>query len=83
MPTHELPKGPLWGLRPFLTIESPLKMIKNALYFMLTLLLEILGNMCIVTICYPVCDVINFEINHSFLIKRFFHINKKLKKILT
>ena len=34
-------------------------------------------KMCIVIICCPVCDVINFEINHSFLIKLFFYINKK------
>ena len=33
------------------------------------LLLEILGNMCIVIIYCPVCDVINFEINLSFLIR--------------
>ena len=41
------------------------------------LLLEILGNMCIVMIRYPVCDVINFEINHNFVIKPFFYIMKK------
>ena len=35
----------------------------------LPLLLEILSNVCIVIICYPVCDVINFENNHNFLIK--------------
>ena len=28
-------KGPHMGLRSFLTIESPLEMMKNALYFML------------------------------------------------
>ena len=28
--------------------------------------------MCIVIVCYPVCDVINFEIYLSFLIKSFF-----------
>ena len=42
----------------------------------LPLLFEILGNMFIVTIFCPVCDVINFEINHSFLIKAFFYITK-------
>ena len=48
-----------------------------------SLLLEILGNMCIVIICCSVFDVINFEINHSFLIKPFFytylHNNQKLR----
>ena len=43
----------------------------------LTLGLEILGNMCIVIVYYPVCDVIKFEINHSFFLKRFFCITKK------
>ena len=33
----------------------------------LSLLLEILGNMYIVIISCPVCDVINFEISHNFL----------------
>ena len=27
--------------------------------------LEILGNRCIIIICSPICDVINFEINHK------------------
>ena len=48
-----------------------------------SLLLEILGNMCVVIICCSVFDVINFEINHSFLIKPFFytylHNNQKLR----
>ena len=43
----------------------------------LSLVLEILGNRCIVIICCPVCDVINFEIHHSFLIKPLFYITKK------
>ena len=33
--------------------------------------------MSIVIICCPVCDVINFEINLSFVIKLPFYINKK------
>ena len=37
--------------------------------FLLSLLLEILGNMCIV--CCSVCDVINFKIDHTFLSTRF------------
>ena len=43
----------------------------------LPLLLEILGNICIVIICCPVCDVIKVEINHSFLTKPFFYMTKK------
>ena len=43
----------------------------------LLLLIVILGTMCIVIICCPVCDVINFKINHSFLVKPFFYITKK------
>ena len=34
-------------------------------------LLEILGSMCIAIICFPSCDIINFEINHIFLIRLF------------
>ena len=43
----------------------------------LLLLLEILDNKCIVIISCPVCDVINLEINLSFLTKPFFYITKK------
>ena len=38
---------------------------------------EILVNMCIVIICFPVYDTMNFEINLSFLIKPFFNMTKK------
>ena len=44
----------------------------------LPLLLVILGNMCILTICCLVCDVINFEINLSFFIKPFSYMIKKV-----
>ena len=33
--------------------------------------------MCIVIICYEACYVINFEINHSSLVKPSFYITKK------
>ena len=33
--------------------------------------------MYIVIICFPVCDVIGFEIKLNFLIKPFFHLIKK------
>ena len=45
----------------------------------LLLLLEILGNMCIVIVCLPVCDVINFEIKVSFLIKTFAYMMIKFR----
>ena len=35
----------------------------------LPFLLEISGNLCIVIVCYSVCDVLNFEINVNFLNK--------------
>ena len=38
--------------------------------------LEILTNMCIEIICFPVCDVINFEINLICLIKMFYYMIK-------
>ena len=44
------------------------------------MLLAKLGNMCILIIFSPVCDVINLEINLSFLIKPFFYITKKSRQ---
>ena len=44
------------------------------------LLLDILDNMCIVMICFLVDDVINVDINLSFLINLFFYIARKVKK---
>ena len=41
----------------------------------LSLLLEIFGNMCIVIIFCVACDIINFEINLSFFIKRFHNMS--------
>ena len=38
----------------------------------LPLLREILGNMCIVIVCQPGCDVINFKIDLIFLIEPLF-----------
>ena len=43
------------------------------------LLLELLNNICIVIICFPVCDVINFEINFGFLIKPFSYMTKNVE----
>ena len=46
------------------------------------LLHQILCNMCIVIICFPVDDFMNFEINFSFLIKPFSCMTKKVNKNL-
>ena len=43
----------------------------------LPVILELLDNIFIEIICFPGCDVINFEINLTFLIKLFFYITKK------
>ena len=40
---------------------------------------ELLGNMHNAIISFPVCDVINFEINISFLIKTLFYITEKVR----
>ena len=45
----------------------------------LPLLRGVLGNMCIVTVCEPGCDVINFEINLIFLLMPFFLHDQKVK----
>ena len=44
----------------------------------LSLLREILGNMCIVIVCWPGCDVMNFEVNFIFLFKPFFLHDQKV-----
>ena len=46
---------------------------------MVAFLREIVGNMCIVIVCYPGYDVINFEINLIFLIKPLFLYDQKVK----
>ena len=47
----------------------------------LPLLLEILGNMCIIIVCWPGCDVINSKINLIFLINLFLYRTKKVKNL--
>ena len=42
--------------------------LSNCLYF-----LRYWGNICIGIVCFPVCNVINFEINLIFLIRLFFN----------
>ena len=42
--------------------------------------LVLLGNMCIVIVCFPDCDVINFGINLIFPIKPLFYLTKKSRQ---
>ena len=42
----------------------------------LPFLRETLGNMCVAIVCFPDCDVINFEINLIHLIKPFSYMTK-------
>ena len=51
--------------------------LDSFLFGLLPLLLEMLGNMCTVIICLPTSDVMNFEINLSFLTKPFSYMTKK------
>ena len=46
----------------------------------LSLLLAILGNMCIANVCFPGRDVIIFEINFILLIKLFYYMTKKSRQ---
>ena len=48
----------------------------------LALILKVLDKICIVIVCFRVCDVINLEINLIFLMKRFFYMNEKSKQKL-
>ena len=45
----------------------------------MSLILEILSNMCIVVVCWPGCDIINLEISLRFLIKPHFLHDQKFK----
>ena len=45
----------------------------------MSLLLEILGNVCIAIICYPFCDVINFEVKLSFFYQAVFLNDQKVR----
>ena len=38
--------------------------------------LHVFLQVCIIIICYPVCDALSFEINYTFLVKPFFYITK-------
>ena len=53
----------------------------NLIVWLLSLC-EILGNMCITTVCYPCCEVTKFEINLIFLIKPFWYMTKKSRQKL-
>ena len=48
----------------------------------LSLLLKILGNMCITIVYQPGCNVIKFEVNLIFLIKPFQYMTKKSRQKL-
>ena len=52
---------------------------KDQISLSFTLLLEILDSMCIIIVCFPGCDVINFKTNLSFLIKPCFHMTKNVR----
>ena len=43
----------------------------------LSLLVDILGKRCIIIICFPICNDMNFEINLRFLIRPFSYIIEK------
>ena len=45
----------------------------------LHLIQQVLRNMCIIIVCYPRCDVMNFKINLIFLNKQFFLHDQKFK----
>ena len=49
---------------------------------LLSVHLEILGNMCVAVVCFSGCDVVNLEIKLIYLIKPFFYLSKKLREKL-
>ena len=54
----------------------------SSLNVSLFLLLEILGNMCIAIACYQFCDLIDFEIYLSVLVKPFSYMTETLAQKL-
>ena len=46
----------------------------------LLLLIEILFNMCIAIVCFPGCDITDFEIDLIILIKPFFYLAKSSRE---
>ena len=63
-------KNTSWWLLLY-SINWPNVMVWLPLHFV------IFGNMCTVIICFPVCDVINFEIYLIFVIKPLSYSNRK------
>ena len=54
-------------------------LLTDLIFFVwLPLLLEELGNMYIVIVCFSGCGLLNFKINLSFLIEPFPHLTKKV-----
>ena len=47
----------------------------------LPLLFEILDDMCVANVCFPGCDVINFEISLILLFKPLFYMTEKSRQI--
>ena len=73
--------NPLTTNVPYHIETSQLIYIANFIAWLL-LLVEILMNICIATVCEPGCDVIIFEVDFIFLIKPIFYIPKSLEKNL-
>ena len=53
----------------YLLQSKPFKNDENAFYLILKALLD---NTCIEIVCFPGCDIINYEVNLIFLRKSFF-----------
>ena len=65
-----------WASKIFLLLYSI-----NWSYFIISLplQLEMLGNMCIVIVCFQGCNVIKFGINLGFFIKPFSYMTKQVR----
>ena len=49
-------------------------------YYLISLHLEILDNVCIAIVCFLGCGAINFRINFILIIKPFFYMTKKSRQ---
>ena len=70
-----------WG-----STASRLEPLRGGSLLFTTKFPEISGNVCIIIVCYPICEAMNFEIYLSFLIKSFSYMirnsEQKLKYLI-
>ena len=57
-------------------------LLTSKFHYLIAVHIEILGNLCIVIVCFTGCDIKNFEVNFFFLVKLLFCMTKHLRQKL-